>query len=531
MADERILIADDEVDVLDMCVRALSLEGYRTSSAHNGMEAVALARKQQFDLLLTDIKMPGMTGLQAFQAVRQENPDIVGVAITGYGAVDTAIEALQLGMSDFLLKPFSLDELSAAISKALEKKRLERENARLKALIPLFGLSQTFMTVTELDLLLQQVMKTAVQETHAHLGVLVLKNESSGEWEVAAVVSDCGEEAPTPKYMLSAEIARQAAEEQRAVVWVADSRQESFFAAKAANAHLKTAIALPLVVSGETIGTLGLGKRQRTAAFAASDVELLSVLASQAAIAIQNARLFTRIRNAYDKLSSLDHLKSEFINIAAHELRTPLAEINTYLALLEQEVKEQSKSHVHAIARAAGRLGLVMNEMTDLKFLEAGQVGLQRTQVSLPELVAEVLESLGPQAASRNETIRHQVPDSLVCISADGPKLKVALSNLVSNAIDSTPEGGEISVEAIADGNSIRVAIHDTGMGIPAEEREWIFKPFHQLESSLIRERGGMGVGLAIARNVVELHGGRIWVESEPGKGSTFFFTIPDCLC
>ena len=531
MADERILVTDDEVDVLDMCVRALSLEGYQTSSAHNGLEAIAMAKKQHFDLLLTDIKMPGMTGLQAFQAVRQENPDIVGVAITGYGAVDTAIEALQLGMSDFLLKPFSLDELSAAISKALEKKRLERENARLRALIPLFGLSQAFMTVTELDLLLQQVMKTAVQETLAYLGVLTLKSESSGEWEVAAVVSDRGDEAPSPKYRLSAEIARRSAEGQRAIVWIADSGQGPFFAVKAANSRLKAAIALPLVVKGEIIGILSLGKRQRAAAFAPSDVELLSVLASQAAIAFQNARLFTRIRNAYDKLSSLDHLKSEFINIAAHELRTPLAEINTYLALLEQEVKDKSKSHVRAIGRAAGRLGLLVNEMTDLKFLEAGQVGLQRTQVSLPELVAEVLESLAPQAASRNQTIEHHIPDTLGCVSADGPKLKVVLSNLISNAIDFTPEGGEISVEAGVDGTSIRVAIHDTGAGIPQEEREWIFKPFHQLESSLIREHGGMGVGLAIARNVVELHGGRIWVESDMGKGSTFYFTIPECLC
>ncbi len=531
MPDERILVADDEVDVLDMCVRALSLEGYQTSSAHNGMEAITMVKRQHFDLLLTDIKMPGMTGLQAFQAVRLQNPDIVGVAITGYGAVDTAIEALQLGMSDFLLKPFSLDELSAAISKALEKKRLERENARLRALIPLFGLSQAFMTVTELDLLLQQVMKTAVQETLAHLGVLSLKSESSGEWEVAAVVSDRGNEAPSPKYRLSTEIARQAIEGQQAIVWTADSGQGPFFAIKAANAHLRTAVALPLVVNGETIGILSLAKRQRTAAFARSDVELLSVLASQAAIAIQNARLFTRIRNAYDKLSSLDHLKSEFINIAAHELRTPLAEINTYLALLEQEVKEKSKTHVHAIGRAAGRLGLLVNEMTDLKFLEAGQVGLQRTQVSLPALVAEVLESLAPQAANKSQTIRHHVPDTLGRVSADGPKLKVVLSNLISNAIDFTPEGGEISVEATADGTSVRVAIHDAGAGIPQEEREWIFKPFHQLESSLIRERGGMGVGLAIARNVVELHGGRIWVESDMGKGSTFYFTIPECLC
>jgi signal transduction histidine kinase/CheY-like chemotaxis protein len=529
MADEHILIADDEADVLEMCVRALSLEGYQTHAARSGIEAIEAVKQRKFDLLLTDIKMPGMTGLQAFQAIRQENPDIVGVAITGYGALDTAIEALQLGMADFLLKPFSLDELNGAITKALEKKRLERENARLRALIPLFGLSQAFMAVTELDALLQRVMKVALQETGAKLGVLALRDEASEEWEIAAAVTQRGSDAASPKYRVSSAIARQAIGGQQPVLWTAESSREPFFASKSMNARIRTAVALPLVVKGDTIGILALGKGRSTAAFARSDVELLSVLASQAAIAIQNARLFTRIRNAYDKLASLDHLKSEFINIAAHELRTPLAEINSYIALLEQESDRQGNAHVHAIGRAAGRLGLLMNEMTDLKFLQAGQVELCRSRVAFRELVAEVLQSLGVQATGKRQAIRTFVPQSLSFVSADGPKLKVALSNLLSNAIDFSPEGGEITLRVDAEGSGMRVAIHNSGPGIPKDEWEWIFKPFYQLESSLVREHGGMGLGLAIAKNVVELHGGRIWLESAPGKGSTFLFTIPDC--
>lgn len=531
MPDERILVADDETDVLEMCVRALSLEGYQVWSAHNGIQAIELVKQRPFDLLLTDIKMPGMTGLQAFHTIRQHNPDIVGVAITGYGAVDTAIEALKLGMSDFILKPFSLDELSSAISKALEKKRLEKENARLKALIPLLGLSQAFMTVTDLDVLLQQVMQVALQETSAHLGVLTLKGEASEEWDVRAIVTEDETVLSNAEYRLTEYVAQHTIEGQQPFIWVAGTDKKSFFAGKTINAGVTTAVALPLVVKAETIGILSLGKGPKESLFTTSDVELLSVLAGQAATAIQNARLFTRIRNAYDKLSSLDHLKSEFINIAAHELRTPLAEINTYLALLDQEIPEDSKSHLAAIGRATDRLGRLVSDMTILKFLEAGQVEPRLTCISLDQLFSPVMEQLNPLAVSKQQTIHVQLSDSSVCIRVDGPKLQVVLANLINNAIDLTPENGEIHLSAEVEGKGIRVAVRDTGADIPEEEWEWIFKPFYQLESSLLRERGGIGVGLAIAKNLVELHGGRIWIESTPGQGNTFYFAISDCIC
>lgn len=531
MPDERILIADDEADVLDMCVRALSMQGYQVCGVHSGFEAIEMVKKQEFDLLLTDIRMPGMNGLQAYQVIKHHTPDMVGVAITGYGAMDTAIEALKLGMGDFLLKPFTLDELSAAVSRALETKRLERENARLRALIPLFRLSQTFMAVTDLDTLLQQVMQVAVAETAAKLGVLMLKDEGSGDLEVSAVVTDSGVESPSPEYKLNDSIARQTMQSEQALIWQAESNEKAFFASETANAQAATAVALPLVVKGDMIGVLGLCKGRKEVAFARGDVELLSVLASQAAIAIQNARLFTRIRNAYKKLSTLDHLKSEFINIAAHELRTPLAAITAYVFLLEQESQGGNKAYLADIARAADRLKLLMNNMTDLKFLEAGQVELKRAELSLPQLLAEVLEQLEPVAVSKEQSIITRIHDDFPSICADGPKIKIVLKNLIVNAIKFTPKSGEITIEAEVNGDGVRVAVHDTGIGIPREEWEWIFKPFHQLEDSLVREHGGLGVGLPIAKNLVELHGGRIWVESTVGKGSSFYFTISDCLC
>jgi len=530
MPDEHILIADDEADVLDTCVRALSMEGYQICGVHSGLEAIEMVKKQSFDLLLTDIKMPGITGLQAYGAIKQHDPDIVGVAITGYGSTDMAIEALRLGIYDFLLKPFSVGELSAAVSKALEKKRLERENARLKALIPLFQLSQAFIAVTDLDALLRQVLQVAVRETAADIGVLILKNDTSGDWEVCSAVTDTGSELPKHEYKPSDSIIRQTLQSQQPTIWRREPGQTSFFALETVNARVSTGVALPLIIQGDMIGILSLDKGCKKPPFARSDVELLSVVASQASIAIQNARLFTRIRNAYEKLSALDHLKSEFISIAAHELRTPLAEIGTYLAVLEHESKGGNLC-LAGIARALDRLTALINDITDLTFLQAGQVELKRASFSLPQLLAESLEQLGPLAARKGLSITTSIADSFPSICADARKVKVVLKNLISNAIKFTPAGGAITIGAEADGNEVRVAVQDTGIGIPEEEWEWVFKPFYQLENSLVREHGGIGLGLAIAKNLIELHSGRIWIESAVGKGSTFYFTLPDCLC
>lgn len=554
MPDERILIAEDEVDVLDMCVRALSREGYDVLGVRNGADAIAVAKKQAFDLLLTDIRMPGLSGLQVYREIRQYRPDIIGMAITGYGSMDAAIEALKLGMGDFLLKPFSLDDLRSAVSKALARTRLERENARLQALIPLCQLSQTFMSVTDVAVLLRQVLQVAVSETTSEFGILMLKDDVSEELAVQAVIAADGSEPPLRAYHISGEIIRHAMNTKRAFVWQRESGRGALFAtvspsvlhpaslagqATAVEAtecdvqsapRATAAVAQPLIVGQEELGILALVKTREDAAFSQGDLELLAVLASQGGTAIQNARLFTRLRNAYERLSNLDHLKSEFISLVAHELRTPLAEIATYLALFEQEASDKGP-YLDGIARAADRLSSLMNDITDLKFLEAGQVALRPTELSPLQLVEQVVAQLSPLATCRAQSITTSIQDNLTTIVVDGPKIQVVLKNLISNAIAFSAEGSEIHVQAETKGDALHFAVHDSGAGIPEEEREWIFKPFYQVASSLRREHGGIGIGLALSKSLVELHGGRIWVESEIGQGSVFHFTIPATIC
>jgi signal transduction histidine kinase/DNA-binding response OmpR family regulator len=530
MPDERVLVADDEASVLDMCIRALSMEGYLVSGVTSGQAAIELARSQPFDLLVTDIRMPTVTGLQAFQTIREHSPDIVGIVITAHGAVDTAIEALKLGMYDFLLKPFSLDELSTTVARALEQKRVTKENARLKALIPLFQVSQAFGTMADLRSQLYQVVLAAVQETAAHMGILVLRSEASQDYQTTQLVHASGVQPSTTAPELSPALLSQVATQQQAILWQATTSPYPLFASSASVEQPLTGAVLPLTVKGELLGVLALTKGQWDTAFTDSDMGFLSVLASQAATSVQNSRLLTRIGDMYAKLSILDHLKSEFINLAAHELRTPMAEIKAYLALIEQQGNATETPHYAAITRAATRLEQLVNQMTDLSFLEANEVELQPTTFSLAQVVASLAEQTASLTAARGQSLVVQIPPDFPLVHADAPKVKMILENLLVNAIDFTPREGTITIGAAVRESELRVWVSDTGIGIPRQEWEWVFKPFYQLESSLLRERGGIGAGLSIAKKLVELHDGSIWLESTVGQGSTFTFALPHSI-
>jgi len=530
MADESILIADDEADVLDTCARVLSLQGYQVTGVHSGFEAIEIAKKQSFDLLLTDIKMPGVTGLQAFRAIKQRSPDIVGVAITGYGAVDTAIEALKLGMDDLLLKPFSLEDLRGAVAKALEKKRLTRENARLKALIPLFELSQLFMSVTELETLLQQVMKVAVQETAASLGVLILRSTSGRETEMCAVVGEGGVPSSTPTCKLNERLAEQAMTSAQPLIWQPGTDSEPFLALAPANADITAAVLLPLVVNEESIGVLGLAKKRKGATFVRSDVELLSVLASQAATAIQNARLFTDLRVAYDNLKELDRMKSEFVSNVSHELRAPLHTISGFVQLLlagKIEDKAAQQESLKTVFRQTKQLTSLIDDLLDVSRMEAGHLDLHKEPVQMHDVVRDVLKELQPLAVQKQITLTDQTTPDLPVVVADGKRLGQVVRNLVHNAVKFTPENGHVAVSGMANPDQLVISVQDDGTGIPTEAMSHLFERFYQVDSSSTRRVGGTGLGLYICRQIVGAHGGTIWVDSEPGRGSTFRLSLP----
>jgi signal transduction histidine kinase len=284
----------------------------------------------------------------------------------------------------------------------------------------------------------------------------------------------------------------------------------------------------PLLAMDAPVGALMLAKSERGARFAPGDSELLSVLCGQAAIAFQNANLFEQIQRAYQELQELDDMKSEFINVAAHELRTPLAILMGHVDLLVEETEDPGiKARLQIVLRNALRLRGLVDALLDMRHLQTGEAQLEITPCHISDLITDVLDELASAVEEKDIHVTVNIPADLEPVHTDPQKVLFTLSNLIQNAIKFTPQGGRVGVEVSVHEDELRVSIWDTGVGIRAEEHERIFLPFYQVEPSLTREHEGIGLGLSIARGMIERCKGRIWVESEPGQGSRFTFALP----
>ncbi len=257
------------------------------------------------------------------------------------------------------------------------------------------------------------------------------------------------------------------------------------------------------------------------------DVETLKTLGVHAAVAIENARLVAQLRAAYERLGQLDRLKSDFISIASHELRTPLGLILGYATMLQDQVGEEAAAQLNVVLRAALRLKHLIETMLNLRYLETGELELSCCPFDLREEIREACESYRSLAEASKLSLAVDLPEEPLTVYADQNKVRVVLDNLLSNAVKFTPANGHIWVSATRRRSFVEVAVADDGVGIPEEARERVFERFEQVEDHMTRHHGGMGLGLAIVKGLVELHGGRVWVESEEDKGSRFVFTLP----
>jgi signal transduction histidine kinase len=292
---------------------------------------------------------------------------------------------------------------------------------------------------------------------------------------------------------------------------------------------IKALLAVPLLHQHKVIGALVV-RRKRVGAFSADIVGLLQSFAAQSAIAIQNARLFREIEDKSYQLELASQHKSQFLANMSHELRTPLNAVLGYAELMQDGVYGELSAKVKAVlerVQSNGKhlLGLI-NDVLDLAKIEAGQLTLRIEEYSMKQVVETVVTATESLAAEKRLPLAVSVPPSLPVGRGDERRIAQVLLNLVGNAIKFTDDG-EIRISARADRDRFLVCVADTGPGIPLSEQGRIFEEFHQVDSSNTKKKGGTGLGLAIARRIVRLHGGRLWVESEPGRGSTFYVDLP----
>jgi signal transduction histidine kinase len=292
---------------------------------------------------------------------------------------------------------------------------------------------------------------------------------------------------------------------------------------------VRSVAAVPMFKDNEQIGVVAVYRRE-VRPFTEKQIELVQTFADQAVIAIENVRLFDEIQDKSRQLEEARQHKSQFLANMSHELRTPLNAILGYTELMaDGAYGEPSEKMLGILKRLESNgkhlLGLI-NDVLDLSKIEAGQLVLELSDYCIQDIAQMVRSTLEPLAIDKKLAFKVEMAPKLPPGHGDGRRLTQVLINLVGNAIKFT-DVGEVAIKAEANNGAFYVAVRDTGPGISAADQTKLFQEFQQADNAITRKKGGTGLGLAISKRIIEMHGGRIWVESQPGQGSTFAFTLP----
>lgn len=402
---------------------------------------------------------------------------------------------------------------------------MQQRLARLERLIEI---SRTLTSTLELQPLLRAITEAAAEITASEAASILLLDPGSGDLRFAAVPGWQGDKLQQVSVPVDRSIAGWVVRHRQPLIVDDVSHDPRFYIQvdKAIDFHTRSILATPLIFKDKVIGVLEAVNKRSGDRFTPEDVESLATLAAQAAIAIENARLLEQVQRAYEDLSQLERLKTDFIRVASHELGTPLTLILGYVSFLRERVQGDIADHLDVVIRNAQRMMRIMEDLSNLAQLESVDVRPLLQSLDMNELIVDVVTG-AKRSLDKALTITLDLPDEPLRLEADWDRIHLALRHLVANAIKFTPAGGQICVRARREGSMVEVAVQDTGVGIAPDKLDHIWDPFYQAEEPMTRRYKGIGLGLSIARRMVEMHGGRIWCESILGQGSTFTFRLP----
>jgi signal transduction histidine kinase len=393
--------------------------------------------------------------------------------------------------------------------------------------------SQAVNSTLDLETVLSTIVTKAVQLSGTEAGAIYGYDEQSRELRLRATYGMDQEliDALTQRHIGLDDSNVFSALAQREPTQIADLREgpASELNDIVLRAGYRALMVAPLMRGEDIVGTLVV-RRRTPGEFAKNTVDLIKTFAAQSALAIQNARLFHEIEDKSRQLEEASQHKSQFLANMSHELRTPLNAILGYTELMaDGAYGEPSEKMLGILQRleANGKhlLGLI-NDVLDLSKIEAGQLELELSDYCIQDIAQTVRSTLEPLAADKKLAFKLELAPGLPPGHGDGRRLTQVLINLVGNAIKFT-DAGEVAIKAEANGGSFYVSVRDTGAGISAVDQAKLFQEFQQADNAITKKKGGTGLGLAISKRIIEMHGGRIWVESQSGQGSTFTFTLP----
>ena len=403
---------------------------------------------------------------------------------------------------------------------------LEQRHRQLHRLVEL---SVTLNSTLDLDALLRLITSTATELLECEAASILLYDEKNPRlYFAAATGSDPAQlaEIPVPiENSLAGTIFR--TNQHIILNDVEQDPRHYSLVSDHVNFRVKTLLGVPMPIKDRTVGVLE-AINKHNGKFDERDARLLSVTAAHAAIAINNARLLHTTQQALETVKESNELKSNFLSLASHELRTPLGIIMGYSTLLNEDAKGELSEHAHQVLTAARQMRSILDEMNNLVVLKSDGLILKPQKVVMEDILAYACEGIKDIASTRKQNLVYAFSREPLVVNADIDKTAMAFVNILGNAIRFSPEGSDITIGVTRDGNQILSWVQDHGIGIPVDKLQKIFEEFYQIEPPNTRHYGGLGIGLTIAKGLIEAQAGKIWAESDgAGAGSTFKVLLP----
>ncbi len=481
----RILVVDDELGVREGCRKILASEGYEVLTAGDGKAGLEqLVERGPFAVLLADLQMPRMSGLELIQEARNRDPDIVPIIITAHATLDTAVEGTRQGAYSYIPKPFTPDELLLAIKNGLERRALSIEARRLRE---------------ERE---KRLLEVAAERSRSNTiiaamtdGILVINSEKLVVLRnnaTARILPDCAQK-PIPFPLEEIESA--------------DVRE------------------IVNVVLDSPGGFMILSRQIRLGAF--THMVNVSPIIERGGETSGAVAVFSDVT----ELKELDTAKSMFVSLVAHEVKSPLAATEGWLNLvlsgmLKADPAEERRMLERALLRVRSLRGMV-NELISLTAIQTGNFSLKRAAVTVADVAAEAVEAYRDKAEERRIALELKEGSEGARALADREALSMIFSNLVENAVKYTRDGGHVVVQTGREGMYVTVSVKDNGIGISPEDTARVFDEFYRARNEQTASIPGTGLGLSLVKRLTELHEGTVSVSSTPGNGSEFTVRLP----
>jgi len=393
----------------------------------------------------------------------------------------------------------------------------------------LVEISLTLNSTLEPDRLPQLIIKMATDLLNSEGASILLLDENTHDLYFAAATGGDPEELRKIPVPMEGSIAGTIYRKNEPLIINEVAKDPRHFQQVDAKTELQTRslIGVPMSIRNEVIGVLE-ALNKRGGEFTEDDTRTLEIIASTAAVAINNARLLDALKKAYEELGRLDRMKTDFISIASHELRTPLGIILGYAALLQEEAGGESSEHAETVLNQALRMRSLIEDMTNINTMKVGSKELDLHELPLQDAARAAQEEISDLIAAKGQILNSNLPSDPLKANIDAPKLTMALINLLNNAMHFTPAKGQIQLNLEKHGSEGWLSVVDSGVGIAEDQVDKIFDQFYQVEDHMTRHHQGMGLGLSIVQAIAEAHEGRVWADS-PGtdKGATFTIALP----